>query len=98
MSAQLVGGVRLTEIQTAEPFVPESKISEFEVAIAKLKRYKSPGADQFPAERIQAVGGALYSEIHKLIMLILSKEELRHQWKEPIVVGYLYTKSVIFFF
>jgi hypothetical protein len=30
------GGVRQTEIHTAEPFVPECSASEFEVAIGKL--------------------------------------------------------------
>jgi hypothetical protein len=39
------GGVRKTEIHTAEPFVPEPIASEVEVAIGKLKRYKSPGVD-----------------------------------------------------
>jgi hypothetical protein len=34
------GGVRQTEIHTAEPFVPEPSASEFEVAIGKLKRHK----------------------------------------------------------
>jgi hypothetical protein len=40
------GGVRQTEMHTAEPFVPELSASEVEVAIGKLKRYKSLGADQ----------------------------------------------------
>jgi hypothetical protein len=35
------GGIRQTEIQTAEPFVPEPSISEVEVVIGKLKRCKS---------------------------------------------------------
>jgi hypothetical protein len=39
-----------------------------------------------PAELIQAWGGTLHSEIHKLIKLIWNKEELTHQWKESIVV------------
>jgi hypothetical protein len=53
-----------------------------------MKKYKSPGSDQIPAELIQAGGGgeALHSEIHKLIMLIWNKEELPHQWKESKVV------------
>jgi hypothetical protein len=43
---------------------------EVEVAIAKLKRYKSPGSDQIPAELIQAGGDILHSKIHKLITSI----------------------------
>jgi hypothetical protein len=43
------GGVRQTEICTAEPFVPEPSASEVEVAVGKLKRYKSPGVDRIPA-------------------------------------------------
>jgi hypothetical protein len=50
-------GIKQTEIQTAEPFVPEPNISEVEVAIGKLKSCKSSGADQNPAELIQAGGG-----------------------------------------
>jgi hypothetical protein len=42
------GGVRQTEIHTAGQFGPEPSASEVEVAIGKLKRYKSPGADQIP--------------------------------------------------
>jgi hypothetical protein len=64
------GGVRQTEMHTAEIFVPEPSTSEVEVAIRKLKRYKSPGFDQIPAELIQAGGETLHSEIHKLIKLI----------------------------
>jgi hypothetical protein len=36
-----VGGVRQIEMHTAEPFVPQPSASEVEVAIGKLKRYKS---------------------------------------------------------
>jgi hypothetical protein len=50
------GSVRQTEMHTAKPFVPEPSASEVEVAIGKLKRYKSPGADQILAELIQAGG------------------------------------------
>jgi hypothetical protein len=68
--------------------VPEPSSSEAEVAIGKLKRYKSPGVDQIPAELIQAGGGTLRSEIHKLIKkncLTSGKSQL---W-------YLFTKRVI---
>jgi hypothetical protein len=73
-------------MHTAESFVPQPSSSEIEVAIGKLKRYKSSGVDQIPAELIQAGGGTLRSEIHKLIKLIWNKEELPQQWKESIVV------------
>jgi hypothetical protein len=45
-----------TEIHTAEPFVPEPRSAEVEVAIRKMKRYKAPGSEQIPAELIQAGG------------------------------------------
>jgi hypothetical protein len=73
-------------MHTAEPFVPEPSASKVEVAIGKLKRYKSPGVDHIPAERIQTAVETLRSEIHKLTKLIWNKEELPHQWKELTVV------------
>jgi hypothetical protein len=57
-----------------------------EIAIEKLKRYKSPGSDQIPAELIQAGGEILLSAIHKLINCVWNKEELPDQWKESIIV------------
>jgi hypothetical protein len=86
LNFQWVGGIRQTEIQTAEPFVPETSISEVEVSIGNLKSCKSPGAHQIPAELIQAGRETLHSEIHKLIKLIWNNGELPHQWKESIVV------------
>jgi hypothetical protein len=47
-----------------------------EIAIGKLKTYKSPGTDQIPAKLIKAGGETLCSEIHKLISFIWNKEEL----------------------
>jgi len=37
------------------------------MAIEKLKRHKSPGTDQIPAEMIKAGGRTNHSEFHKLI-------------------------------
>jgi hypothetical protein len=79
-------GVRQTEVQTAEPFVPERSVLETEVAIGKLKRYKFPCVGPILAELFQAGGETLRSEIRKLIKMIWNKEELPHQWKESIVV------------
>jgi hypothetical protein len=66
--------------------VPEPSASEVEVAIGKLKQYKSPGVDQIPAEQIQAGGETLRSEIHKLIKLIWDKGESLHQWRQSTLV------------
>jgi hypothetical protein len=62
-----VSDVRQIEVHTAEPLVPGSSRLEVEIAIAKLKKYKSPGNDQIPAEIIQAGGKILLSAIHKLL-------------------------------
>jgi hypothetical protein len=40
--------------------VPEPSVSEVEVAIAKLKIYKLPGAEQIPAELIQGRGNITF--------------------------------------
>jgi hypothetical protein len=79
------GGVRQTEMHTAEPSVPEPSVSEVEVAIGKLKSYRSPGGDQIPTQLIQVGREILRSEIHKLIRLIWNKK-LSHQWKQSVVV------------
>jgi hypothetical protein len=43
--------VRQIEVHTAGPLVPSPSL-EVEIAIAKLKKYKSPGNEQIPAELI----------------------------------------------
>jgi hypothetical protein len=68
--------VRQTEIDTAEPLVPEPSAFEVEMAIEKLKRYKSSGIDQIPAELIKAGGINICSEVRKLIYSIWNEEEL----------------------
>jgi hypothetical protein len=59
---------------------------EVEIAIAKFKKYKTPGSDQIPAESIQAGGEILLSAIHKLINSVWNKKELPDHWKESIIV------------
>jgi hypothetical protein len=58
------------------PLVPEPSAFQVDMAIEKLKRYKSPGIDQ-----IKAGGSKICSEIRKLIS-IWNKEELPDQWME----------------
>jgi hypothetical protein len=78
-----MGDVRQTEIYTAETFVPEHSAAEVEVAIRKLKRYRSPRVDQ-----ILAGGETLHCKLIKLIY----KKELPHQWSQLV---YLFTKMVV---
>jgi hypothetical protein len=54
LNIQGVNDGRQTEVNTAEPLVPEPSAFEVEMAIEKLKRHKSPGIDQIPAEFIKA--------------------------------------------
>jgi hypothetical protein len=51
-----------------------------------LKKYKSPGSDQIPAELIQTEGEILLYAIYKFINSIWNKEEMPDQWKESIIV------------
>jgi hypothetical protein len=81
-----VSDIRQTEIHTAEPLLHGPSHLEVEIFIAKLKKYKSPGSNQIPAELYQAGGETLVSVIHKLITSIWNKEELTDQWKESIIV------------
>jgi hypothetical protein len=81
-----VSDVRQIEVHTAEPLLHGPSRLEVENAIAKLKKYKSPGSDEIPAELIQAGGEILLSATHKLINSVWNKEELPDQWKESIIV------------
>jgi hypothetical protein len=54
-----VSKVGQIEVHTAEPLVPDLSRLKVEIAIANLKKYKSPGSDQIPTELIQAGGEML---------------------------------------
>jgi hypothetical protein len=84
--SQLLNVLNVSEVHIAEPLVPGPSRLEVEIAIAKLKNYKSPGIEQIPEELIQVGGEMLLSAIHKLVNSIWNKEELPHQWKESIIV------------
>jgi len=51
-----ISNVRQREINTEKPLVPEPSAFEVEMAIEKLKRHKSAGFDQIPAELIKVEG------------------------------------------
>ena len=54
MNVDGVNDFRQTGIHTAEPLVPEPSALENEMASEKVKRHKSLGIDQIPAELIKA--------------------------------------------
>jgi len=63
--------IRQTEIHTAEPVVPDPSAFEVEMAIEKLKRHKSPGTDQIPAELIKARCRRTLSDFHRHVYSII---------------------------
>jgi hypothetical protein len=54
--------------------------------LKSLKRHKSRGIDQIPAELIKAGGRIIRSEVLKLILSVWNKEELPEEWKESVIV------------
>ena len=56
LNVQGIHDVMQTEIQTAQPLMPQPSAFEVDMAIEKLKRHKSSGIDQIPAEFIKAGG------------------------------------------
>jgi hypothetical protein len=62
-----VSDIGQTEIHTAEPVAAEPSAFEVEMAIEKLKRHKSPGIDQIPAELIKTSGRTICFKIHTLV-------------------------------
>jgi hypothetical protein len=70
LNVHKVSDVRQIEIHNAKPLVPDPSPFEFDITVAKLKKYKSPGSNQILIELIQAGGEILHFKIHKLINYI----------------------------
>jgi hypothetical protein len=66
---------------------------EVEIAIEKVKRYRSTGTDEILAEVIQAGGNILRSDIHKLSNSVWNKEELPSSGRNLFL--YLFIERVI---
>jgi len=81
-----VNDVRQTEIHTSEPLLAEPSAFEFKMGIENLKRHKSSGIVQIPAELIKVASRTIRSEVHKIIYSICNNEELPEKWKESINV------------
>jgi hypothetical protein len=87
-----VNDVRQTEIHTAEPLVPEPSDSEVEMAIEKLKRHKSPGIDQIPAELIKAGVGQFILRSINFILFGIKRNCLSSGRSQSL---YLFVRRVI---
>jgi hypothetical protein len=88
-----VSDVRQTEIHRLKPLVPDPSPLEVEIAIAELKRYKSPSSDQIPAYLFEAGGKTFRYESLKLINSVSNREELPEQWKSLLL--FEFTRIVI---
>jgi hypothetical protein len=62
--SQLLNVHRVSDVRQIEIYTADHSPVEVEIAIANLKKCKSPDSDQFPAELIQAEGEILRSKIH----------------------------------
>jgi hypothetical protein len=69
----------MIEIYASEPLLPGLTPFEVEIAISKLKKYKSPGRDQISGELIPAGGETILPEVG-------NKKELPDKWKESIFI------------
>jgi hypothetical protein len=67
LNVHRVSNAKQIIIHTTDRLIPDPSPFEFEMAIANLRRFKSPGSDQFPAEQIQAGGEILRSKGNTLI-------------------------------
>jgi hypothetical protein len=93
LNVHWVNDVRQTEIRTAKPLVPEPSASEFEMAIEKLKKHKSPDIDQIPAELIKAeVGQFVLRSINLLILFGIKRNCLSSGRSQSL---YLFIRRVM---
>jgi hypothetical protein len=77
------------DIRMTEPLVPEHSHVEGEIAIEKLKSYKSPGTSQIQAKLIKAGGETLHSEIHKLICSIWNRENYHSSGRNLLLYQFI---------
>ena len=71
------------KIQTAEPLIPEPTLLEVEIALEKLKKYKSPGIYEIPAKLKQDYGNTLLTESIKLCLLFGKRKCYQNNGRNP---------------
>jgi len=89
-----INGAGQKEMCTAEPLLPVFRCFEVEFANEKLKRYKSPGADQILAELIQT-GGIKHYVLKSTDLLILFGIRKNCHSSGRNLLLYLFIKKVI---
>jgi hypothetical protein len=94
LNVHRVSDVRQIEIHTAEPLVPDPSPFNFEFAVANMKRYKSQGSYDIPAEVIQPEGEILRSNFHNFINCIWNKDKLPN-FVEGVYYLHQFTRWVI---
>jgi hypothetical protein len=85
LNVNSVSDDRQIEIHTAELVLGPSHL-EVEIPIAKLKKYKSSGSNQIPAELNQAGSETLVFVFYKVINSIWNKLKLPEVWEESVIV------------
>jgi hypothetical protein len=71
-----VSNVRQIEVHRTEPLVAGPSRIKVEISIEKLKKDKSPGSNQIPAELIQAGGEMLLFAIHNSLILLQMRKKV----------------------
>jgi hypothetical protein len=85
--------VRQDDIHTAEPLVPEHSLIKVEIAIGKLKNYKSPGTYQILTELIR-VGVKHYVLRYRNLFVLHGIRRNRHRSGRKLLL-YQFIKRVI---
>jgi hypothetical protein len=88
-----VSDVRQIEIHTAEPLVLGPSHLEVEIAIAKLKKYKSPSSDEIPAELFKQEAKYYCLRSTNLLILFGIRKNCLNNGRSQLL--YQFTKSVI---
>jgi hypothetical protein len=87
LNVHRVSDVRQIEIHTPEPLVPDPSPFEFEIAIARLKRYTLSGTDQIRGQLTQAGGEILCLRSINLLILFGVRKNCLISGRSPLHRG-----------